>query len=88
MGSAGVLRLYGFRTDPQAARSLEFCSIRLAYAILWIGDTPYDIEAALRGGVQIITVCCGGFWSESLSTFNDPGDILAHYEILSDALHG
>jgi len=117
--------VYGFRTDPQAARETRGLRIRLACANLiegtasahdaalskpapeivqaalrksggdaraaiMIGDTPYDVEAALRADVHVITVRCGGFWSDadfrgSLSTFNDPGDILAHYEILSAA---
>jgi HAD superfamily hydrolase (TIGR01549 family) len=52
---------------------------------LMIGDTPYDVEAALRAGVPIITVRCGGFWKDadlrgSLSIFDDPADILAHFE--------
>jgi len=52
---------------------------------LMIGDTPYDVEAALRAGVPIITVRCGGFWEDadlcgSLSIFNDPADIRAHFE--------
>jgi phosphoglycolate phosphatase-like HAD superfamily hydrolase len=52
-----------------------------------IGDTPYDVEAALRAGVPIVTVRCGGNWTDadlrgSVSTFDDPADILAHYEFL------
>ena len=62
-----------------------------ARAALMIGDTPYDIEAALRAGVPIIAVRCGGIWPDadlrgSLSIFDDPGDILAHYEILGSAM--
>jgi HAD superfamily hydrolase (TIGR01549 family) len=62
-----------------------------ARAAIMIGDTPYDVEAALRAAVQIITVRCGGIWADaefrgSLSIFDDPGDILAHYKILDTAL--
>jgi hypothetical protein len=54
-------------------------------AALMIGDTPYDVEAAQRAGVPIITVRCGGLWNDadlrgSLSIFDDPADILAHFE--------
>lgn len=56
-------------------------------AALMIGDTPYDVEAALRAGVTIITVRCGGFWKDadlrgSFSIFDDPADILAHFEFV------
>jgi phosphoglycolate phosphatase-like HAD superfamily hydrolase len=54
---------------------------------IMIGDTPYDVEAATEAGVPIITVRCGGLWTDaelrgSLAIFADPADILAHYEIL------
>jgi len=89
MGSASVLRVYGFRTDPQAAREPRGLRIRLACANLiegtasahdaalskpapdivqaalrksggdaraaiMIGDTPYDVEAPLRGQIIIV----------------------------------
>jgi len=54
---------------------------------IMIGDTPYDVEASLGAGVRIITVRCGGFWTDddlrgSLFIFDDPADILAHFSIL------
>ena len=56
-----------------------------ARAALMIGDTPYDVEAAVRAGVPIITVRCGGFWKDadlrgSLSIFDDPAAILVHFD--------
>ena len=56
-----------------------------ARAAIMIGDTPYDVEAATRAGVPIITVRCGGAWTDadlqgSVAIFDDPADILAHYE--------
>ena len=48
---------------------------------LLIGDTPYDIEAARRAGVDAIALRCGGYWSdESLrgaaEIFDDPAALL------------
>jgi len=78
------------KPDPDIVQAALRKSGEDARAAIMIGDTPYDVEAALRADVHVITVRCGGFWSDadfrgSLSTFNDPGDILAHYEILSAA---
>jgi HAD superfamily hydrolase (TIGR01509 family) len=57
-----------------------------ASTAIMIGDTPYDVEASLRAGVRIIAVRCGGLWTDddlrgSSSIFDDPADILAHYEV-------
>lgn len=51
---------------------------------IMLGDTPYDIAAALQADVDIITVRCGG-WKDadlagSLATYDDPADLLAHYD--------
>lgn len=49
-----------------------------------IGDTPYDVEAAGKARVRIIALRTGG-WLDSdlhgaLAVFEDPADLLAHYE--------
>lgn len=50
---------------------------------LMIGDTPYDIEAANKAGVNVIAVRCGGFddtqLKDAIAIYDDPGDLLAHY---------
>jgi phosphoglycolate phosphatase-like HAD superfamily hydrolase len=55
-----------------------------AGACLMIGDTPYDVAAANHAGVRIIAVRCGGWTDDDLhgaaAVFDDPADILAHYE--------
>jgi HAD superfamily hydrolase (TIGR01509 family) len=54
--------------------------------ILVIGDSPYDVEAARRAGMNTVCVRCGGFAEESLRSagclaiYDDPADILRHYE--------
>lgn len=47
-----------------------------------IGDTPYDLEAATRAGVDLIGVRSGG-WRDAdlpgaLAVYDDPADLLAH----------
>ena len=49
-----------------------------------LGDTPYDIEAAEKAGVRTIALRCGG-WPDNelkgaLAIYNDPADLLAHYD--------
>jgi len=59
-----------------------------------IGDTPYDVEAALRAGIQIIALTCGGWTRQDLSgaieMYDDPADLLRNYDgsILSRLMRG
>lgn len=51
-----------------------------------IGDTPYDIEAARRAGVDVIAVRAGG-WRDpdlhgALAIVDDPADLLANLHLL------
>jgi HAD superfamily hydrolase (TIGR01509 family) len=48
---------------------------------LLIGDTPYDIEAARRAGVDTIALRCGGYWPDesfrdAVDVFDDPAALL------------
>jgi HAD superfamily hydrolase (TIGR01509 family) len=49
-----------------------------------IGDTPYDVEAASRAGIQIIGLTCGGWTRDDLTgtvaVYADPADLLAKRE--------
>lgn len=55
-----------------------------AEAAILLGDTPYDVEAALRAGVRVIAVRCGGWDDDALrgaaAIYDDPADLLAHYD--------
>jgi HAD superfamily hydrolase (TIGR01549 family) len=50
-----------------------------------VGDTPWDAEAAVKAGIPMVGVRCGGFADEDLraagcrEVWNDPEDLLAHY---------
>ncbi|MEH1822179.1 MAG: HAD family hydrolase [Nostoc sp.] len=52
--------------------------------VVMLGDSPYDIEAADKAGVAVIGLRCGGFSDEQLSgaiaIYNDPEDLLQHYD--------
>ena len=53
--------------------------------IIMIGDTPYDVEAALRAGIGIIGLRSGG-WSDAelrgaVAIYDDPADLLEHYDV-------
>lgn len=52
--------------------------------VVMIGDAPYDIESAEKIGVGTIAVRCGGFSDEdlkgALAIYDDPADLLAHYD--------
>ena len=50
---------------------------------LLLGDTPYDIEAAQRAGLQTVAVRCGG-WGDAdlagaIAIYDDPADLLARF---------
>ncbi|OKH26428.1 HAD family hydrolase [Chroogloeocystis siderophila] len=53
-------------------------------AILMLGDTPYDIQAASAAGVSVIALRCGGFEDPQLegakAIYDHPADLLAHYD--------
>jgi phosphoglycolate phosphatase-like HAD superfamily hydrolase len=50
---------------------------------LMLGDTPYDVGAATRAGVEVVAVRCGGGEDEELkgaiAIYDDPSDLLRHY---------
>ena len=49
-----------------------------------IGDTPYDVAAARRAGIDIVGFECGGWTRAALAgavaVYRDPADLLANYE--------
>jgi HAD superfamily hydrolase (TIGR01509 family) len=50
-----------------------------------IGDTPYDIAAAVKAGLPTIALRCGGWWDDlslggAVAIYDDPADLLAHYD--------
>ncbi|WP_422931131.1 HAD family hydrolase [Singulisphaera sp. PoT] len=54
-------------------------------ALIILGDTPHDAEAATKAGIRIIGVLCGGSPEQELRDagciviYRDPADLLANY---------
>jgi len=52
---------------------------------LMVGDTPYDVEAALRAGIRAIAFRCGGGWPDeafagAAAIYDGPADLLARLD--------
>jgi HAD superfamily hydrolase (TIGR01509 family) len=72
------------KPDPDVvAAALARLGLDAGEAIM-IGDTPYDIEAAARVGVQTIALRCGGWKAEDLTgavaVYADPMELLAKFD--------
>jgi HAD superfamily hydrolase (TIGR01509 family) len=73
------------KPDPDiVSAALRRAGVAKTDAIM-IGDTPYDVEAALRAGINIIALRSGG-WADrdlrgALAVYDDPADLLNHYEL-------
>jgi membrane protein len=71
--------------DIFAAALLKVAPITAAEAVV-IGDTPWDMKAALKVGVRTIAFRCGGFPDDTLREsgaqflFNDARDLLARFD--------
>lgn len=52
---------------------------------LFVGDTPYDIEAATRAGVPCVGLRCGGWWSDdelagAVALYDDPAALIEAWD--------
>lgn len=56
-----------------------------ADAVVMIGDTPYDVEAARGAGIDIIALRSGGWKDDGLrgaiAIYDDPADLLDNYDM-------
>ena len=72
------------KPDPDIVHAaLQRAGARPKHTAL-VGDTPYDIEAAERAGVDAIALRCGGYWADdslrgAIAIFDDPEALLAHW---------
>lgn len=71
------------KPDPDIIQSaLEQLGLPPAQVIL-LGDTPYDVEAALRAGVSVVALRCGGWADADLAgaaaIYDNPEDLLRRY---------
>jgi HAD superfamily hydrolase (TIGR01509 family) len=71
------------KPDPDiVVAALKRTKVERARAIM-IGDTPYDVAAAKRAGIEIVGVEGGGWTREALAgaveVYRDPADLFARY---------
>jgi HAD superfamily hydrolase (TIGR01509 family) len=72
------------KPDPDIVEA-AFGELHLrAHEVMMIGDTPYDIEAARRAGVEAIAFRCGG-WDDAGLTgaraiYEGPAELLARFD--------
>jgi HAD superfamily hydrolase (TIGR01509 family) len=72
------------KPDPDIVRAaLKRTGCDPAAAVM-LGDTPYDVEAALRAGIRIVGLECGGWGRADLrgasEVYADPAGLLARYD--------
>ncbi|HET9423853.1 MAG TPA: HAD-IA family hydrolase, partial [Gemmatimonadaceae bacterium] len=73
------------KPDPDVVQAALKKAGAKAKDAIFIGDTPYDIEAAGRAGVRCVAVRCGGWWSDeelkgAVAIYDDPDDILDYWD--------
>jgi HAD superfamily hydrolase (TIGR01509 family) len=72
------------KPDPDIVQSaLHMAGARPSEAVM-LGDTPYDIEAAVRAGVPVVALRCGGWWNDdalagAVVIEDDPAALLASF---------
>ena len=72
------------KPDPDILHAALQKSGLSAEEVVMLGDTPYDVEAAQKAGIQSIGVRSGGWTAPdlkgALAVYNDPADLLAQYD--------
>jgi phosphoglycolate phosphatase-like HAD superfamily hydrolase len=79
------------KPDPDIVEvALQKAGCAASEAVL-LGDTPYDIQAALKAGVGTIAVRSGGHsdsaLERALAIYDDTADLLANFETSVFAPH-
>ena len=71
------------KPDPDVVRAALEKSGFAPDEVVMLGDTPYDVEAAHRAGVEAVALLSGGWDADSLSAaaaiYEDPADLLRHF---------
>jgi HAD superfamily hydrolase (TIGR01509 family) len=72
------------KPDPDIIHAAVSKAEASAAGCVMLGDTPYDVEAASKGGVSIIAVRCGGWGDDALAgaaeIYDDPKAVLERYQ--------
>ena len=72
------------KPDPDIVQAALAKSLARPAQTAMVGDTPYDVEAAIRAGIKAIALRCGGYWTDgslqgAAEIFDDPEDLLTHW---------
>jgi len=92
---AGAAKLFEFTTssddaerskpDPDIVAAALARSRCPATEAIMVGDTPYDVEAALAAGIEIIGLRSGGWSDQELTgataVYADPADLVERYDL-------
>jgi HAD superfamily hydrolase (TIGR01509 family) len=72
------------KPDPDIVRAALAKAQCAPGEAVMLGDTPYDVEAALRAGVRAVAVRSGGhpdaLLSRAVAVYDDAADLLANFE--------
>jgi phosphoglycolate phosphatase-like HAD superfamily hydrolase len=72
------------KPDPDVVEAAVRRSGCAAAEAVMLGDTPYDVEAALKAGVTPVALRCGGWGGDDLrgaaAVYDDPADLLARFD--------
>ena len=72
------------KPDPDIVHAALVRTGLAPHQAVLIGDTPYDIAAAMKACVATIAVRCGGWRADALQgairVYDDPADLLAQYD--------
>ena len=77
------MTLTSSKPDPDIVESALRKAQVAASDAIYLGDTPYDIEAAHRAGVRIIALRSGGWNDAALARsdaiYDDPADLFQRF---------
>jgi phosphoglycolate phosphatase-like HAD superfamily hydrolase len=93
--AAGVADLMGARASASSAQEskpdpdIVMAAVRSSRIkpenLVMLGDTPYDVQAAIGALVNSVVLLCGGWTIEELSGatayYDDPADLLRWYDV-------
>ena len=81
------------KPDPDIVRAALGRGKLEAAEVVLLGDTPYDIEAAARAGVDTIAFRCGGWWTDAelagaITIVDGPAQLARDFQALLQRAEG
>jgi HAD superfamily hydrolase (TIGR01509 family) len=72
------------KPDPDVVHAAMARAQATPEETVFVGDTPYDVEAGSRAGVRVLAVRCGGHWQDddlrgAVMIVDDPEELLARW---------